>query len=305
MIQEMYKSYFISASLLGDFQSMTKTELANGYCDADDAKDFSKRDQYYSALMLRYWYKIYDFYNESKSAKLELEEFASWVSESLDVGLKYRRWRDQSNPLSKDPNAPDKVFNRCFFSTRKRWYTYFNKDKRKLNYTPSNSIEDWFNDDNMASPADFEEISNIWLYSTGNYTEIELESPSYSVVQHYLNKGKVLEAIIVDSIAHQDSFNTKTLKRKKKIFNEEGKEIKVGEKVTEFSDRKIIKQLNNLDDGYLKYFQQTYNVSRSKLKDAVKQISKISNTKLYNYVSSTLSELRDNEDIIKILKGIN
>jgi hypothetical protein len=303
MIKEMYESYFSTASCLGDFQSMSKTELANGYCDADESKDFIKRDQYYAALMLRYWYKIYDFYQDSHSAQLELEEFSSWVSESLDIGLKYRRWRDPSNLLSKDPNGPDKVFNRSFLTTRKRWYTYFNKDKRKLNYLTTDSIESWSSINFDDSPSEVGEIADKIFYESGNYSTIQIESPSQSVVKHYLKQGKILEAFIVDSIAHQDTFNTKSVKRGKNIIDSNGQKVSVKITKTEFSNRKVVKHLNDLNNVYLKYFHEVYGVDKEKLNAVANQVNKISNTKLYNYIEKTLLELRTNDEIISILRG--
>ena len=60
VIQDMYKDFVNAASGLGDYQAISKTDLANGYCDADEANDEIKRSQYFAALMLRYWYKIYE-----------------------------------------------------------------------------------------------------------------------------------------------------------------------------------------------------------------------------------------------------
>jgi hypothetical protein len=302
MIKEMYESYLITASLLGDFQSMSKTQLANGYCDADEAGDFTKRDQYYSALMLRYWYKIYDFYQESLSTKLEFDEFSSWVSESLDIALKYRRWRDPSHPLSKDPDGPDKVFNRAFFSTRKRWYTYFNKDKRKLNFT-TDYIDAWSSIDYDDSPSDVGDLADKIFYDTGNYSTIELETSSQAVVKYYLKQGKILEAFIVDSIAHYDTFNTKAVKRGKNVVDINGNKVSVREIESELNTKKVVKHLTSLNNSYLNNFHEVYNVDTKKLKGAVKQIKKLSNTKLYSYIENTILELRKNDEIISILKG--
>ena len=80
-IKEIQKTYQDDASLLGDYQSMTKTELANGYVAARHAAWKAKaegnvqeetsqeqlRSSYHSALMLRYWYKIWEWRENSKS----------------------------------------------------------------------------------------------------------------------------------------------------------------------------------------------------------------------------------------------
>ena len=132
----MYKDFVNAASGLGDYQAISKTDLANGYCDADEANDEIKRSQYFAALMLRYWYKIYEWSKE-KNLRMDVEDFVYWLSDAL-IGkygaFTYRRWRDPKNKLYNDPDGPDKVINRALYSTRNRHYDYINKDKRRANY---------------------------------------------------------------------------------------------------------------------------------------------------------------------------
>jgi hypothetical protein len=215
---------------------MSKTELANGYCDADDAKDHVKRDQYYSALMLRYWYKIFDFQKTSEFARLELEDFVSWLAESLDIGLKYRRWRDPSHHLSKDLNAPDKVFNRCFFSTRRRWYAYFNKDKRKINYM-ADSIDRQFDT--------FEDAADIVIQNTEG---VGVQDAGVCIAESFIRSGKIVQALIIDAVAHQDTFNY-NVKKADYVFNQS----------------RVIKHLNTIDSRYINYFNSTYGVDKEEL----------------------------------------
>ena len=115
---------------LGNFQSLSKTQLANGYCDADESQDYVKRDQYYSALMLRYWFKIYEWNKTSASSRLEIEDYTSWLAESLNVAFKYRSWRiQQINYLMTLTDQTKSLID--VSSTRNRYYQYYNKDKRK------------------------------------------------------------------------------------------------------------------------------------------------------------------------------
>lgn len=285
MLKDIYKSCFDSASLLGDFQSMSKTELANGYCDADDAHDEQKRDQYYSALVLRYWYKIYEFSNFSHYTKLELDEYYSWVSEALDVGLKYRRWRDPSHPLSKDPNGPDKVFQRSFYSTRQRWYKHFNRNATKSDYFGNSIyIDDLveYNEDDFNVPsADREEGADNIFYKSGNYSTLEAESPTYTIVQQYINKGNILDAVILDAISHQISLDSKG----------------------NFSRKNLVKLLNEIDFNYISTFEATYRVDNEKLKNAITDISSIPTKKLYRYITKTLKKVSKDKQVVSMLKG--
>jgi hypothetical protein len=253
--------------------------------------------------MLRYWFKIYDFNYSSKSSRLQIDEFASWLSDSLDIGLKYRRWRDPSNPLSKDPNGPDKVFNRAFFSTQKRWYNNFNKDKRKLNYLVTQSIDDLVNDSSNTEPSHRDKNLDKLLYITENYSVIETESSSNYVVKYYLKKGKLLEAIIIDSIANQDSFYTKEIGKFKKTVDSYNQEIKFKEYKSTFSNKKVVNHLSNMNVNYIHYFEKTYNVDSDKLKKIINKINKIPSKKLSHHIRRTLLELKKNKNVINILKG--
>lgn len=288
MIKEYLSSYTRSAEGLGDFRSMTKTELANGYCDADDVGDEVKKDQYFSALMIRYWFAIFDYANDSQFSRMELEDYSSWLSEALTIGLKYRRWRDPSHPLSKDPDAVDKVFNRSILSTRNRWLTHLNKHKRKVNYV-ADSVE--------RQIEVFEESAHVLTEHT---VDIGVKGPTYSIVQTYINNDKLLEALIIDAIAHQDTFDQK-LAGIKKIQDEE-ESYSLRQYDYDLNNRKIVKLLNTMDKGYLEYLESTYRINKEKLTNLIARISKIPNFKLYKYIERTISSMRDNKELIAILR---
>ena len=62
------------AAGLGDYNLMTKLELANGYCQAEEDGDDMKRSQNWAALTLRSRSKIYEWIQNSKSCKLQTED---------------------------------------------------------------------------------------------------------------------------------------------------------------------------------------------------------------------------------------
>ena len=76
---DSYKQNFIkSASGLKNYDKLNEYELVEGYCNAEDSGDELLRNQYYSALMLRYWYKIYSYIETCKFLRLEDVEYISW-----------------------------------------------------------------------------------------------------------------------------------------------------------------------------------------------------------------------------------
>ena len=245
MLTDSFKMFVTWASGLGDYQSLTKTQLANGYCDADERGDINKRDQYYAALILRYWYKIGEFAESSEFMRQPKEDFLSWVAESLDIGLKYRRWRDPSDKLYTDPNGPDKVFNRCFKSTRQRYFRYVNMDCRRASYL-ADSIDR--QEDTFKDGADYIEDSEII------FNEVEEKQKTEEIrdiIQHFIDKGDLVDAVILDCIAFGDSTT-----RKKNSH-------------TEFSQSKLTRILIRLNNNYTEDFIFNYDVDRDKIKEVV------------------------------------
>ena len=106
-LRDIQAAFASDAARLGDYSLMTKTELANGYCDADEAAELAReannesevqrqeslRSSYYAALMLRYWHKIFEWMQNSASLHLESTDFIDWLSDSLYVAFYYRTWR--------------------------------------------------------------------------------------------------------------------------------------------------------------------------------------------------------------------
>jgi hypothetical protein len=282
MLKEIYDNYLRDASLLGDFQSLSKTELANGYCDADDSGDGAKKSQYFSALMLRYWYKIFEFSESSKFAQLELGDFSSWVSESLLMGLKYRRWRDLSHPLHKDPNAPDKVFQRSLYSTRQRWLRHLNISSRKINYVENFHLEDvlsYDGDEVYVENSERESKMDKFLYDNNSYSELDLESSTHLIVRDFIKKGNLMGAVITDSISHQ-------------VY------VKAGSKISKYE---LSKYLRSLNSTYKNYFESTYDVRQEQLDNILVKLSNISRHQLRNYVNKTLEKIKNNKNLMSML----
>lgn len=114
-VKEMQLAFIRDAESLGDYQLMSKTELANGYCDADEEAQKAKeagdirsfnyfeaiRSSYHSALMLRYWYKIFEWQRNSSTLNLEPSDFVGWLHDSLYVAFYYRAWRWKNEAVVK------------------------------------------------------------------------------------------------------------------------------------------------------------------------------------------------------------
>jgi hypothetical protein len=293
LLSEIYANYKTFASGISNWQKLSKSELANGYCDADDAHDELKRSQYYAALMCKYWYMIPYMQKSCQSLNdslnMSLEDFADWLSESLDVAFKYRRWRDPSNSLSKDPKAPEKIINRCIFSTQKRWYAFYNKDKRRINVY-SYSLEE------------SEELHGDGADGLSIEDDTAKQDYCHDIIQHLIDEGKYLEAFIVDGVCYQDVFK-QTIKRTKTGELDEYRHKIVHETINnEFNPRKLVNHLSNLDNGFILYFTTTYSIpDKTIFNDVIGTLNKQSHTKISNQLKTALNNMKNNKEVISLL----
>ena len=321
-ITELQMVFKREAEGLGDYQSLTKTELANGFCDADESGDELKRSQYWSALMLRYWYKIYEWIQNSKSCKLQPEDFVDWLNNSLVDAFYYRSWRweyeavvqhgkfiewkldEHGNKISNehywkvDPNAPDKSINYFISARRGKEYQALNKQKRKSN------VLTYSLDAHMEDTGDYalEKAGAVENPDTGNVIQY--------IVSKFLNQGRTIEALILDGIACQDSM--KEIKKShyetdEEIDEETGEITEVKEKVYtydyEFDPRRLVKHLNTINQDFMKnYFSIEYCVSLAECDEILKKLKSLNNSKLYNYIKKTLINIRQDTDIMECLQ---
>lgn len=293
-LKKIFNLYEKDANIIQGWKSMTKTELANGYCHYDELEQTpynkSMKEHYFSALMCKYSYMITYMYSKRQSVlkRLDIEDYHDWVVESLLVGLKYRRWRDPKfKDLYNNPNGAEVVFNRCFYSIEKKYYKYYNQDCRKLGFIAL-SLEDEID---SSKNENNEDSGKIHLKDTIDEYNVTNEAPSIcrDIVQYYLNKGKILEALIVDGIGYQSVFK----KTKYNIVEEiDGKKTGVSRK-EEFSPKELVNHLVNLDSYFMNYFNKTYSVNRDALANCIEKIETTKRNKLYSIIDNTLVEVKN------------
>lgn len=323
LLEEIRRTYLKFANNIPNWKTMNKNKLANLYLEHEHSEP--ERSYYFSALMCRYWSNVYKFYRTSKSTKLDISDFTSWLAESLFVAFKYRRWKDPSNKLYNDPQAPDKVINRCIYSTRMRYYQYYNMDKRKLNFQ-TDSIE--------RQLESFGYRANVYKYMStvdGN----EEDARCKNIITYYLSKENFLLAIILDLICFGDTFreirSAKTVEieddveeniekdefstnediensvdiEEEDLEIEENVKIKTTAKVVhqfEFSLRKLLTSLRELDNDYIIYFLDRYETDMLSLKRTLDKIKDLdSRKKLSKTVNKLISSVAKDRRVKELL----
>lgn len=323
-IYEMQKNFKLDAEQLGDYESMTKTDLANGYCDADEAGDEVMKSAYFSALMLRYWYKIWAWQKDSVSLHLQATDFVDWLIDSLTIAFIYRTWRYEYKPkvslknnglfegweLDKDgnkipnpyyykvdPNAPDKIINRCCFSTRGREYQYHNKDKRSANVNTT-SLDSLIDENG--------DYAVKWAGCTTNNNH-EYDNPIYLLVNEFVARNELLEGLIVDGMANGDTF-----KEVKVVYADEIYDDVLGEYVEKefeknrwvFDPRKLVKHLNNIDEKYILEYCAQYDLNYKLIgRTLYEKLKKLNNNKLYALIKKVQLEVRGSDELTNMAKS--
>lgn len=271
---------FLARKLVKPYEQYSIDELADAYCDAVDNNDEALKNIYISALILRFWYTIDKMYKSNTVApSLEYEDFFWWLYEAIEYACKYRGWRDPSKNL----NA-QQCINKCIDTIKLQKYYDLRLDKRKVvNHTCS-----------MDAPigGDGDDASK----TIGDMLEAEGECDDHSaddivyLVQSYIDRNKIIEAILIDNIVNNDV--QKHFKKTVKTTTADGETIRYTEHSSEFWPYRLIQIVSKLPDTYKSYFLEKYNISEEKLTAILDVIDRANNQKLYRYLDKTLAELR-------------
>ena len=268
MLEAEYRSVKQAASIIPDWQTANKNDLANAYIDNEN--DEVLRNAYFAALMLRYWGNIGDYYTSSKMSGFTIEDCYSWLVESIMYVLRKRKWRDPSSPLSKDPNAPDKLMNRVIRTQRLHYYYLANCQKRRVNY----NIVSYDNEDIVQ-----QHHNRILASYSPTISSSDISTISYFLYKH----NRWFESFILNLLYIEDFGK---MDRKTKVWS--------------INMTSLIRRISKLD---YKEFEDIMSYS-SDAKDFTNQYEQLKELKpkgLKALISKTLEDLRGNEDLKALL----
>lgn len=302
-LQQFKKDCLTAAALVGnymDYEKFPKDEniIANGYLKAVEDKNEVKQNGYLAMLMLRHWKDIGKLYNECKTTGNlnERADFSTIVWERIMYAMKYHRWNDE------DSNTNAQACINRVISTEKLNQLYnSNLDKNRANAgtmsmdTPINSDSD----DRETTLAD----------TMADPHEGGVISKADCVVQLYVDNDKLVEAIVIDTIANGDttkftSENTTYTYSEKNSETGEIEEVKVKSKTNyrEFWRYKAAQLLMNLPEDYEKLFAAKFHVAYEKICEAVNAVRTAKNPKIYKYLDNTIADMQaQKESIIAFL----
>ena len=273
------------------------TELANGYCKACDENDDVKRNQYISALMVRYWHVLVLIYNKSLFTRLDFEDFIHWVYCGIEKACSYRVWMDETTEFGKDPKGAEKAINRCIYSFQQCQYYNYNRDKRKADFVTT-SLDDF------VPGEDNKKEGKTYLDTISNPEDDTTVDDGRRFVQQYIDKGTdkdLIRAIILDAVMYHDCFINSSSTEVTGVDEETGEDIEVTHYDSKFSATKMVKHLKNLNTNFLDYFLNTYNVSNEKLTYIVEKIKSKGNPTLHSWLEKTFDCVKNNKEILNWL----
>lgn len=254
-------------------------KMLDGYCDACDKGDEVRKNMYIAGLMLRFWYVIGKLKEKCPGLGLDDNDFMAWLFEAIEYACKYRKWQ-----VDETVNA-QQCINQCIETIRKQHYYEFNLDKHKANYNTI-SLENPMDEDGKVTLGD-----TLIDEATEDAAKMrDGDSAAREIVQMYLNRRKIVEAIILDTIAFNDT--QKVTKQTKKGIDEEGNEYKYTTSTSEFWAFKVVQLLGKLPETYEEYFLNAYSINPDEFKAALEAIRKANNTKLYKFLNKTLQDAR-------------
>lgn len=288
MLRQTFEEFKAWAMLLKSEEGIDYTakgkevieQMANGYCLAKDNNDEHKKNLYISGLMLRFWYTIHKLKEKSPIQGLDYSDFMAWLYEAIEYACKYRAWQDPTKKV----NAQQAI-NQCIETIRVQKYYGFNLQKNKANYSTI-SLEEVFEEDGKTTLLEtLVDEAGVEKTKQTNGANVATD-----LIQNYINKKKIVEAIILDTIAFND-----TQRIAKKVVQEvdaDGKEFKTTRQTTEFWPFRCVQILSNLPEDYAKYFCNNYKIIEKELDIALDVIRRANNQKLYKFLTKTLADAR-------------
>ena len=263
--------------------SLTIPEPADRYCEPTDQNKSNLANEYFSALVIRFWGKIQKAYTKNKAAlRVSKEDCYDWVISSIMMACdkSARIWQKNTNI-----NAQQAI--NQVFSTRFEKMAYY-----ESNLLKNKGAHITCSLDEPISSQDDDKGHTIGDLIADETNKIEKEGDVTGFIQSLLDKDKVVEAIIFDNIADPDKDVFKYKKKTIKTTNADGEKVKYTKHTSEFWEFKLMKELNELDGNYKNYFLAKYKVSTGAVNAALDVIARANNQKKYRMLRAVLKRER-------------
>ncbi len=282
MLNDTKRDLLIYARRLSQpYESYSINELADAYCEATDNENEILKNIYISALMLRFWYQIPKLKNDLQSLNKDYQDCYDGVLDAIIQACSpdNRKW--QTTDISAQA-VINQIINTRFKAAAIYEANLQKNAGRHLEISMDAPICGGEGDDQAKTLAD--------TLESEEYVDDHSSEAVMMLVQSYINRNKVIEAIIIDNIAFNDV--QRHFKKVVKTTNSDGETTKYTEHSSEFWPYKLVQIVSKLPSTYKKDFLTRYHISEEKLATVLDTIDKTNNQKLYKYLDKTLAELK-------------
>jgi hypothetical protein len=247
----------------------------------DSTSDAHLRDLCAAGLMCRYWSV---FTKEKVGFEEDYDTKISYGWEAIMYALKYKAWQNQTKKV----NA-DQAVKQCIHTIFLQHNYNANLDKSKANYLSESldmEMSDIYGGDSATTLGD----TIVDEDDLNQRAAMEASDAVRSMIQLYINKKKLVEAIILDTIAFNET--EKVTKKAVTYLNTDGETVKQIQTYKEFWPFRCVQLLNSLPTTYSDYFGNTYRVNPVEFDKALETVRAANNQKLYRYISKTLADAK-------------
>lgn len=256
----------------------TITERMNNFCAAREAGDEVMENAWFSSVMLNYKPMIIKLYKQHHLAlKLELIDFIDWFQGAIMQAAENKSWQD----ASKNCNAGTVITQ--IVNTRYLAAAYYESNLaiNKANFATI-SLDATLDRDT--------EDTRLDLLESNFENPADQYNNAVAIIQKLLNKNKIIEAIIVETIVFNDCMKveSKTVKE----TDEDGNIKKYKNISSSFWPYRVVQVLSNLPENYTDYFTNKFSVDKKKFEVGLQKIRTTPNPKLYEFLEYTQHYLR-------------
>lgn len=268
------------------------TFLANKYCEAYDAGDEDGKSTYISALMLKFWDNVGRMQETCRTANFgEYDDFGMQLFKCIQVACEMRAWQPTSS-YYKSPTTAKACINQVIASRGAPEIMYeANRDISKIHAAGNLAYLD--------SPLDGTDAESGTFGDTIESLDDSVEATNMKLgmkmlVESYVKRNKVVEAIVLDTILSSDCVRQTSKKESYVGYDDEGNEVEktYTKYSSEFWDYQAVKALKGLPAGYVSSFSRKYGANEAVIQAAYNAIGSASSTKLYKYLNGTKELLR-------------
>lgn len=269
MLEEYKTLYQSLADHIPGWKVADKNDLCRRYLACENEPEL--QNQYFAAIICRYWGLIPKYYNISQNLAEPLDCY-NWLVDAIMYTLKHKRWEDPDASISADPKGPDKMINRCMKCARLTYYQFCNRKKRRKEYQIV-SLEE-FREKMNSDAIDIEDAD-----ATLDVTALDMSIH----IRTIFGKKEYFLAFLLDCICNEHVFED------------------IGDQ-TVFNIKRLAKAFRDIDQKYLHRFSVTYDLSYDEVYQAAILAKNIPQAKLTSKIEDALLRLK-HSDLIKSIGG--